>query len=315
MKRALLLVACTCLAGAQELTTRMDEAVKTLAGDRRYMGSVLVARAGEVILSRGYGFANLEWDIPNTPDTKFRLGSISKQFTAACILRLEEQGKLSVNDPVKKYLDDAPAAWDKITLHQVLSHTSGIPSFTEFPEYRTLEKQPATPEKMYRVYRDKPLDFEPGRNWKYSNSGYLLLSYLVERISHQKYEEFLQENVLKPAGMKNSGYDLNARILHHRASGYSPLGAMLQNSGYIDMTVPSGAGALYSTTEDLLRWEQSLFSGKVISKASLDKMTTPVQRNYGYGLMLAPFQGHKSIGHGGSIEGFNTQLTYFPTTR
>ncbi len=315
MKRALLFVLFAGLAGAQELATRMDEAVKTLAGDRRYMGSVLVARGGEVILSRGYGFANLEWDIANTPDTKFRLGSISKQFTAACILRLEELGKLNVNDPVKKYLDDAPAAWEKITLHQVLSHTSGIPSFTEFPEYRTFEKQPTTPEKTYRLYRDKPLDFEPGSNWKYSNSGYLLLSYLVEKISHRKYEEFLQEKVLKPAGMKDSGYDLNALILHHRASGYTSSGAILQNTGYIDMTVPSGAGALYSTTEDLLRWEQALFGGKVISTASLAKMTTPVQHNYGYGLMIMPVQGHKSIGHGGGIEGFNTQLTYFPDDR
>jgi CubicO group peptidase (beta-lactamase class C family) len=316
MKYAIWFAACAGLLAGQDLATRMDDAVKAVAGtDHRYMGSVLVARGDDVILSRAYGYANLEWDIPNTPDTKFRLGSISKQFTAACILKLEEQGKLRVNDPVKKYLDDAPAAWDKITLHQVLSHTAGIPNFTGFPEYRTIEKQPATLERTYRVFRDKPLDFEPGTQWKYSNSGYLLLSYLIEKISGQRYEDFLRNNALQPAGMRDSGYDLNARILHHRASGYTPFGATMQNAGYIDMTVPGGAGALYSTTQDLLRWEQALFGGKVISAASLARMTTPVQRNYGYGLRIAAFQGHKSIGHGGGIEGFNTQLTYFPDDR
>src|SRR5437588_4554801 len=160
MRLAFLVAVCSCLLAAQDLVTRMDDAVKTIAdNNKKFMGSVLVAKNGKVILSRGYGFANMEWDIPNTPDTKFRLGSISKQFTAACILKLEEQGKLKVTDPVKKYLPDAPPAWDKITIHHVLSHTGGIPSFTSFPEYRTLKLQAMTLEKSYAIFRDKPLEF------------------------------------------------------------------------------------------------------------------------------------------------------------
>ena len=301
---------------AQDLTARLDDAIKTVAANQtKFMGSVLVARDGKVILSKGYGFANLEWDVPNSPSTKFRLGSISKQFTAACILLLEERGKLSVNDPVKKHLPDAPAAWDQVTIHHVLSHTAGIPSFTSFPEYRTRKMHPATLEQSYLTYRDKPLEFAPGEKWSYSNSGYLLLSYLVEKISGSKYEEFLRENVLKPAGMNDSGYDLNALIIKHRAAGYTPFGTLIRNADYIDMTIPSGAGALYSTTEDLLRWEQALFGGRVISEASLKKMTTPVRNDYAYGLIVKNLDGHRVIAHGGGIEGFNTSLSYFPDDR
>lgn len=312
MRLAFLIAVCSCLLAAQDLVTRMDDAVRTIAdNNRKFMGSVLVAKDGKVILSRGYGFANMEWDIPNTPDTKFRLGSISKQFTAACILRLEEQGKLKVTELVKKYLPDAPPAWDKITIHHVLSHTAGIPSFTSFPEYRTIKFQPTTLERTYALYRDKPLEFEPGTKWNYSNSGFLLLSYLVERISGQKYDEFLKQNVMGRAGMNDSGYDLNATILKHRASGYTPFGTILLNADYINMTIPSGAGALYSTTADLLRWDQALFGGKVVSPESLRKMTTPVLHDYGYGLMIGRGP-PKTIGHGGGIEGFNTQMTYYP---
>lgn len=312
MRYAVLIAACSGLLAAQELATRMDEVVNALAGNNKFMGTVLVARGGEVIFSRGYGFANLEWEIPNTPDTKFRLGSISKQFTAACILVLEERGKLKVTDPVKKYLGDAPPAWDNITIHHVLTHTSGIPSFTSFPDYATLKRQPTTLEKSYRVFRDKPLEFEPGTQWKYSNSGYLLLSLLVERISGKKYDEFLKQNVLAPAGMNDSGYDVNALILKHRASGYTPFGTLIRNADYIDMTIPAGAGALYSTTGDLLRWEQALFGGKVISAESVRRMTTPFLHDYAYGLFVAETNGHKKIDHGGGIEGFNTLLRYYP---
>ena len=304
---------CAALIQAQELASRLDDAVKTLAeNNKKFMGSVLVAKHDEVVLSRGYGFANLEWDIPNTPDTKFRLGSISKQFTAACILRLEEQGKLSVSDPVKKYLDDAPPTWDKITIHHVLTHTAGIPSVTDFPDFPVIQRQPATQEKLYRLVRDKPLEFEPGTKFKYSNSGYLLLTYLIERITHGKYEDFLQQNVLTPAALKDTGYDVNARILRHRASGYAPFGTITLNAAYVDMSVPGGAGALYSTTEDLLHWEQSLFGGKVLKPESLRKMTTPALNQYAYGLFVREVNGHKRIGHTGGIEGFNTQLTYLP---
>ena len=207
---------------AQDNVARMDEVVRSYVNAKQFMGSVLVARDGKVILSKGYGSANLEWGVPNSPSAKFRLGSITKQFTAACILLLEERGKLKVEDPVKKYMPDAPAAWDKITIFNLLTHTSGIPSFTGFPDYHSMEAIPATPEQLVARFRDKPLEFQPGEKWNYSNSGYVLLGYLIEKISQQSYSQFVQENIFNPLGMKDSGYDSNTAIIVHRASGYSP---------------------------------------------------------------------------------------------
>src|SRR5262249_29093805 len=158
----LLLLAYACARAAQTDVARMDEVVKSYADQKRFMGSVLVARGGEVLFSKGYGFANAEWDIPNSPSTKFRLGSITKQFTAACVLLLEERGKLKTSDPVKKYLPEGPAAWDKITLHNLLTHTSGIPNFTSFPDYNTVKLSPTTAEQSYQRFRDKALEFQPG---------------------------------------------------------------------------------------------------------------------------------------------------------
>src|SRR5262249_41472895 len=163
-------------------------------------GSVLVARGSDVLFSKGFGSANLEWQIPDTPTTKFRLGSVTKQFTAASILLLEERGKLKVDDPVKKYLPNAPAAWDKMTIYHVLPHTAGIPNFTSFPEYPSTEALATTPEKLVERFRDKPLEFAPGEKWNYSNSGYVLLGYLIEKVSGQSYEKFVQDNIFTPLG-------------------------------------------------------------------------------------------------------------------
>jgi len=305
----LALLAVGCL--AQDVA-RMEQVVQSYVANQSFMGSVLVARGSQVLLSKGYGSANLEWNIPNSPTTKFRLGSITKQFTAASILLLEERGKLSINDPVKKYLPDAPAAWDKITIFNLLTHTSGIPNFTSFPEYKKLEPFAATPSEVVAHFRDKPLDFAPGEKWKYSNSGYLLLGYLMEKITGGSYEKFVTENIFTPLGMKDSGYDSNSAVIAHRASGYVHDANGFENAGYIHMSIPHAAGALYSTTEDLLKWEQGLFGGKLLSPVSLAKMTTPFKDNYAFGLGLQTVGGHKVIEHNGGIEGFNTKLAYYP---
>ena len=308
-------VAALLLAGAtlvQNIDSRLDQIVQSYVANKQFMGTVLVARGSDVLFSKGYGSANLEWAIPNTPTTKFRLGSITKQFTAASILLLEERGKLKVDDPVKKYLPDAPAAWDKITIFHVLTHTAGIPNFTSFPDYRTTEAVATTPEKLVARFRDKPLDFEPGEKWNYSNSGYVLLGYLIEKISGQSYEKFLQENIFTPLGMKDSGYDSNFAVIARRATGYAPSPDGPVAAGFIHMSIPFSAGALYSTTEDLLRWEQGLFSGKVLSAASLQKMTTPFKSDYAFGLLVHTDKGQKRIEHNGGIEGFNTSMSYYP---
>src|SRR6476660_248668 len=291
---------------------RMEQIIQSYVADHKFMGSVLVARDGKTLLDKGYGFANLEWQVPDTPTTKFRIGSITKQFTAASILLLEERGKLKVEDPVKKYMPNAPAAWDKITIFHLLTHTSGIPSFTGFSDYDSHETQAMTPGKLVEWFRDKPLEFEPGTKWNYSNSGYVLLGYLIEKISGQSYIDFLQQNIFTPLGMKDSGYDSNSTVIAHRAAGYAPGKDGPENAGFVHMSIPFSAGALYSTTEDLLRWEQGLFGGKVLKPESLAKMTTPFKQDYAFGLGVSTQNGHKMIAHDGGIEGFNTSLAYFP---
>jgi CubicO group peptidase (beta-lactamase class C family) len=300
------------IALAQNIDSRMDQIVQSYVSGKQFMGSVLVARGDTVLFSKGYGSANLEWGVPVAPNTKFRLGSLTKQFTAASILLLEERGKLSVDDPVKKYMPDAPAAWAKMTIYNVLTHTAGIPNFTSFPDYLSTMGQPATPEKLVARFRDKPLDFEPGEKFNYSNSGYVLLGYLIEKISGESYQSFLQKNIFTPLGMKDSGYDSNSAVIERRASGYGASPSGITNAPYIDMTIPFSAGALYSTTEDLLRWEQGLFGGKLLKADSLKKMTTPFKNDYAFGLLVHTVNGHKLIEHDGGVNGFATRLNYFP---
>jgi CubicO group peptidase (beta-lactamase class C family) len=180
---------------AQDPTARMQQVIRSYVDNKTFMGTVLVVKDGKPLINEGYGSADLEWKIPNSPAVKFRLGSLTKQFTAASILLLEERGKLKVEDPVSKHMSDAPAAWEKITIYNLLTHTSGIPNFTGFPDYRSTEWKDTTPAELVARFRDKPLDFEPGSKFSYSNSGYVLLGYLLEKISGQTYGDFLQQNI------------------------------------------------------------------------------------------------------------------------
>ena len=305
----LLLLAFTCLA---QDAARMDQIVQSYVANKQFMGTALVARGSQVIFSKGYGSANLEWGIPNAPNTKFRLGSITKQFTAAAILLLEERGKLQITDPVKKHMPDAPAAWDKVTIFHVLTHTAGIPSFTGFPDYGKIKLSAATTVELVGLFKDKPLEFEPGEKFNYSNSGYVLLTHVIETVSGEKYEPFVHANLFAPLGMNDSGYDSNSAVIPRRAAGYGPGRNGPENAPFIHMSVPQGAGALYSTTEDLLKWELGLFGGKVLQPASLEKMTQPFKSNYALGLTVETAGKRKLIQHGGGIEGFTTMLAYYP---
>jgi CubicO group peptidase (beta-lactamase class C family) len=302
-------VATSCFA---QDAARMEEVVQTYVQNKTFMGAVLVARGSDVILSKGYGSANLEWDVHNTPKTKFRLGSITKQFTAASILLLEERGKLTLDDPIKKYLPDAPKEWDRITIFNLLTHTSGIPNFTSLPDYKSLKLDEMPVAKTIVTVRDKPLEFVPGEKMSYSNSGYLLLGHLIETVTGGSYEKFVTDNIFTPLGMKDSGYDSNKTIIARRAAGYMPSPGGPVNAGFVHMSIPHAAGALYSTTEDLLRWEQGLFGGKVVSSASLAKMTTPFKDDYALGVVVKTAGGRKVVQHGGGIDGFNTFLAYYP---
>ncbi len=266
---------------------RMDQIVQYWVDDHQFMGAVLVARGDKILFKKAYGSANLEWSIPNTTTTRFRIASVTKQFTAAAILLLEERGKLRIEDPIKKYYPDAPAAWDKISLVNLLQHTSGIANYTDEPDMGSWMTQPNTPAELVKRVRDKPLQFEPGAEMRYSNTGYVLLGIAIEKASGMSYAAFLKQNIFDPLGMKDSGYDENEPIVARRAAGYSqgPTGPI--NAKYTDMTTPFSAGALYSTVEDLLRWERALFGKKVLSEASLKKMTTPGKNDYAFGLYVS----------------------------
>lgn len=296
-------------------TARMEQVIQSHVSAGTFMGTVLVARDGAAIVDKAYGMANVEWDVPNTTATKFRLGSITKQFTAAAILLLEERGKLKADDRVKSYLPDSPMAWDRITIFNLLTHTAGIPNFTSSPDYNTIKLSARSADAAVTSFRDRPLDFGPREQMSYSNSGYLVLGAIIEKVSGQSYEKFVTDNLFTPAGMTDSGYDSNAAIIKRRASGYVPSPAGFTNAGYLHMSIPHAAGALYSTTHDLLKWEQALFAGKIVSKASLDRMTTPFKNDYAFGLTSTLVNGRRVIAHGGGIDGFNTHLAYYPESR
>jgi CubicO group peptidase (beta-lactamase class C family) len=295
----------------QKIEAALDTYVEAYAEQGLFSGSVLVAKDGKILLSKGYGMANYELDVPNTPQTKFRLGSITKQFTAMAIMQLQEQGLLSINDKVSKYIPDYPNG-DKITIHYLLTHTSGIPNVTRFPEYKKKKLKPHTLEQLIERFKNKPLDFEPGEKFSYSNSGYILLSYIIEKASGKKYETILKKNIFDLLNMKNSGYDNYRLIIKGRASGYGHIDDELVNATYIDMSFPAGAGALYSTVENLYLWDQALYTEKLVSRKSLDEIFTPFKGNYGYGWNICREFNHEFMGHGGGIDGFTTDISRYP---
>ena len=310
------LVVFAALASGQELGGNVDEYMRAHQALGRFSGTVLLARDGKVLHAAGYGEANREHGVANGPATRMRLGSITKQFTAALILQFIEEGKLSFDETAARFVPDSHPDWKKVTVRHLLNHTSGIPSFTGFKEYRQLKLKPHKPEEVVAVFKDKPLEFEPGSQFRYSNSGYFLLGYIVEKVSGKTYGGRLRERILQPLGMSATGMDDNRAILPGRASGYSPDGkGGFRNADYIDMTVPGGAGALYSTVEDLRRWNEGLHSGKVVPPKLLEEMRTPGKGDYGFGLVISPIRNRKAIHHGGGIEGFNTVLAWFPEER
>lgn len=292
----------------KEVVAKVDEYMNALAGLNRFRGSILIARDGKVLVSRSYGLANLEDNVPNTRQTKFHLASITKQFTATAIMMLQERGLLSVQDPVCKYLSTCPAAWQQVTIHHLLSHTSGIPNFTDFPDWLRTRALPSTLTDTMGRFKDKPLDFQPGEKYSYSNSGYVLLAYIIEKVSGRTYEGFLRENIFAPLGMVNTGYDDNKIVLKHRAIGYSREGIRLVRAPYLNISTVKGAGGLYSTVDDLFLWDQALDTGKLISKKSLEAMLTIYRGDYGYGWHIDKHFNRRRAFHTGVQIGFKPSI-------
>jgi len=319
VNRALLLVLLLAVTGAAQTPVLVERQVATadeylsrLVKDKQFSGAALVVRDGKVVLSKGYGMADLENDIANSPQTKFRLGSITKQFTATAIMMLQERGKLSVQDPACKYLENCPEAWKAVTVRHLLTHTSGIPSYTGLPDFRKTMSMPATLAELTDRFRNRPLEFQPGEKFSYNNSGYILLGSIIEKVSGEDYESFLRRNIFEPLKMASTGYDHTSEVLKGRASGYLLNGDKLDNAPFLDMSLPHAAGALYSTVEDLYLWDQALYSEKLLSKKSFAEMYTPFKNNYAYGWGVNDQYGMRRISHGGGINGFATFIARYP---
>ena len=297
-----------------EMLADVDEYLEALVARNRFSGSILVAQDGEPVAIKGYGLANREHGVPNTPQTKFRLGSVTKQFTAMAILILQEQNKLHVYDRISKLLPECPSHWEPVTIHHLLTHTSGIPEHAHKIDWTTAGRSPHTVDQIIELFRDQPLVFEPGEQYRYSNSGYALLGKIIEQISGVTYETFLDKHIFEPLGMVNTGYDSHDRVIVHRATGYDLRDDEFAISQYIDMSIPYAAGALYSTVEDLLLWDQALYANNLVSTESLETMfmINPLITNYGYGMEAGEQFGRRWFGHGGSIWGFLSHFIRYP---
>jgi CubicO group peptidase (beta-lactamase class C family) len=297
-----------------QITAKFDEYMTAVLRVDGFSGTVLIARDGRPIVSRGYGMANIELNVPNTPESVFRLGSVTKQFTSMAIMMLQERGKLNVSDPMCKYLADCPEAWKPITIKNLLTHTSGITNYTGFADFAKTTILPITTSAMTDRLKKEPLEFKPGDKFAYSNSGYYLLGAIIEKASGKLYADFLQENIFTPLGMKQTGYDDPLRIIMHRAAGYQKQAGKTINAAYMDMTVPYAAGSLYSSTGDLLIWDQALYTEKLVSRKSLDEIFTPFKGDagYGYGWGIGKKFDRREISHGGGIYGFATHISRYP---
>ncbi len=314
----LLLLALCFTVLSQNKTEQIDELVRKYFELEQINGSILVADNGKVIYSKGVGYADIENKVENRPDTKFRLASVTKQFTATLIMQLVEKGKISLDGKLSDYLPYyRKDVGEKITIHQILNHTSGLTNYTDNTGFMQNEvKNKVVPRDFILKYCSGDLVFEPGTKWAYSNSGYFILGAVIEEVTGKTYEQVLHENILDPLGMSNSGYEHSDKAYENKASGYSNSFTGVQPARYIDMSVPYSAGSMYSTVEDMYKWDQALYTEKLLTKESLDKMFTPGLNNYGcgWGIADAPLEEKKVkvIAHSGGIFGFNTLIVRFP---
>jgi len=261
---------------AQQKVADIEKLMQKYYENGQFNGSVLIAENGKVIFKRGYGLANIEWNVPNTPDTKFRIGSITKSFTAMLIMQLAEEDKIHLEYKIIDYLPNyRKDTGTKVTIHHLLSHTSGLPNYTVSPEYFSkISRLPANVDEFIKGHCENDLEFEPGSRYAYSNTGFFLLGAIVEKVSGKKYGDVLREKILEPLNMKNTGYDNNESIITKRANGYMPFFKGCINAPYVDMSVPFSAGGMYATAEDLFLWDQALYTEKLLTQEFKKKLFT-----------------------------------------
>ena len=305
----------------ENLAVAVNEILESTYKPDQPGAAVIVVRNGKVILRKGYGSANMELGVPIEPDMVFRIGSLTKQFTAVAVLMLAEQGKLSLDDDITKFLPDYPTKGTKITIEHLLTHTSGIKSYTSLPEWLPLWRKDMPMGELIAIFKDKPMDFAPGERWAYNNSAYVLLGAIIEKASGQTYPDFIEKNIFAPLGMKHSYYDDTARIIPRRASGYSKGKDGFVNAAYLSMSQPHAAGSLVSSVDDLAIWDAALYTEKLVKQDSLKRAWTSAKlnnakaTNYGFGWSVNSYEGHPVIEHSGGINGFASYALRMPNDR
>lgn len=301
------------LSFAQAISAKLDEFLASYARQNKFNGTALVAQKGKILLEKGYGLKDAALSSMDDVNTIYQIGSVTKQFTSAIILGLQEQKKMSVKDKLSKYFPDFPNG-DKITVENLLTHTSGIYNYTNDSKFMADEITHAyTRDRMIALFKDKPLDFEPGSKWSYSNSGYMMLGYIIEKVTGKPYEQLVHETILQPLHMDHTGFDFTHLKSTDKAIGY----LVLDNSNkaiapIVDSSVSFAAGALYSTVGDLYKWERSIYSNTVLKPESWKIAFTPFMNKYGYGWFMDSLFGRPVIRHGGGIHGFNSNLLRIP---
>jgi CubicO group peptidase (beta-lactamase class C family) len=293
--------------GAVGAESPLDQHIRDLVNAGLFSGSILVARQGQIVLRRGYGMANTT--TPNMATTRFRIASITKQFTATLVLRLHEQGRLNIDDGICNYIEACPNAWGQVTIRHLLAHSSGIPDYTEYRDFDATQAIPTTREALIARFRDQPLQFTPGSSFKYSNSGYILLGAILEYVTGTSYDELLRGEITAPLGLNDTAYDRS-----HNGTGLNLAFGWLRRgvpADAIDSSTLDTAGALYSTVDDLFRWDRALAEGRMLRPQTLEMMRTAQVKRYGLGVMLYPLGNMNAVHHDGMASGTRTFLGNF----
>lgn len=299
-----------------QVEARADAYLRAAVKHEHFSGSVLIAREGRILLDRGYGMANHELQVPNTPGSVYLIASLTKQFTAMAIMQLAEEGKLKVTDPICTHLPSCPDAWRPVTIRHLLTHTSGIFNTSRLPDWdERIGIQPWSRWGFLEVFRDLPLEFEPGSRFRYSNSGYYLLGLIIERSSGMPYENFLRARIFQPLGMTRTGMADSRDLVPGRSTGYYSLLDRFINAPYLNHSLPYASGGIMSTTGDLLRWDQALTAGRLVSSASLTEIFTPWLGGYAYGWNIERRFNRDVQGHSGSYNGYSSYLMRVPSER
>lgn len=295
----------------KSIQSKIIDYINEYSKDYEFSGTILVAQGSNVMLDRAFGMADYDNNIENTPDTTFEIASLTKQFTAAAILKLQENKLLNVEDPISKYISDYPNG-DEIKIYNLLNHTSGIPDYVELAESVKREEHTYTLEELIELFKNEPLNFKTGTGFEYSNSNYILLGNIIEKVSKKNYKDYIKENILKPLNLSKTGFLSNKATIKGKAIGYDTIDNNKNEYKKADDTEGSliaSAGEIYSTVEDLYRWEDALYKGKVINKQSLKEMLTPNMSDYGYGWFIDDSnKGDKTISHGGNLPGYTSYV-------